>query len=190
MQHPSEDAGGFFIEGMIDLLLSEEYLSDSIRKKCVYHIIPMVNVDGFLKGMSRYNANMQDLNQQWFKTDGQPEVDAIKSWFLSYRERHGNVDLFIDIHSHGQHNPYNAVISEDPFFMQLTELLQKYWKVDYRRNQFNNSAAAYFSHMAGIPSATLELSQSHLGDEVYLTIEDYVRFGEGTVKAIYRHYNR
>jgi hypothetical protein len=61
--------------------------------------------------------------------------------------------------------------------------MDKYWPIGIYHSEFRGSSTAYF-HRKGIPSGTIELSQSHLDDGQYLEIEDYLSYGKGTVIAL------
>jgi hypothetical protein len=65
--------------------------------------------------------------------------------------------------------------------------MDQYWPIRIWHSEFKGSSCSYF-YGKDIPSGTIELSQSHLGDGKYLTIEDYLSFGRGTVQALSEFY--
>ena len=65
--------------------------------------------------------------------------------------------------------------------------MNKYWPMRIWHSEFRGSSCAYFNNK-GIPSGAIELSQSHLDDGKYLTIEDYLSFGRGTGLALNEYF--
>jgi hypothetical protein len=190
IQHSGEDAGGFMAEGMINFLISEAMEAKAARERCNYMIVPMMNPDGLYNGTSRYNMQMEDLNNIWLDdTKAQPEVTGVKEWETSWKAAGNDIDLFIDIHNHTQFHKYNVFIFEDHSQDSLVSIMNKYWPIRIWHSEFEGSSCAYFQRM-GIPSGTIELSQSHLDDGKYLTIEDYHSFGKGAVMALNEYFGK
>ena len=69
----------------------------------------------------------------------------------------------------------------------LATVMDKHWPIRNWHSEFKGSSCAYFFRKE-IPSGTIELSQSHLANGKYLTIEDYLSFGKGTVIAFNEYY--
>jgi len=188
LQHAGEDAGGFMAEGLIRFLLSEEKEAIVARKRFNYLIVPMMNPDGIFNGTSRYNMEMEDLNNIWLNDEKeQPEVTGLKKWADSWLSAGNEIDLFIDIHNHTQFHQYNVFIFQDHELDSLVTIMDGYWPIRIWHSEFKGSSCSYFYKM-GIPSGTIELSQSHLADGNYLSIEDYLSFGKGTVQALNEYY--
>ena len=185
LQHSGEDAGGFLVEGMIEYLLSENNGAAEARKDFVYKIIPMMNPDGIYNGITRYNSNRADLNSIWLKEDiKQPEVSQVKDWVNEWYNSGNQIDLFIDVHNHTQYYKLNALIYEkNPELDSLVQCMRTQWPLDVGHNGSEGSARSWLSQK-GVLSGTFELSQSRNFSEKYLTIEDYKKYGKGTVKAI------
>ena len=184
LQHAGEDAGGFMAEGIIQFLLSGNDEAVLARNRFNYFIVPMMNPDGIFNGTSRYNMEMEDLNNIWLNDDKkQPEVTGLKNWAESRLSAGNDIDLFIDIHNHTQFYRYNVFIFQDHKLDSLVNMMDKYWPIRIWHSEFKGSSCSYFIRK-GIPSGTIELSQSHLADGKYLDIEDYISFGKGTVQAL------
>ncbi|OGV50350.1 MAG: hypothetical protein A2017_15390 [Lentisphaerae bacterium GWF2_44_16] len=64
--HAYETAGSYCVEGIVEFLKSEDFISKYIRSKFNFHIVPMTNPDGVYRGMSRLTrekgADMNRLN--------------------------------------------------------------------------------------------------------------------------------
>ena len=184
LQHAGEDAGGFMVEGLIQFLLSEDEDAASARQRFNYFIVPMMNPDGIFNGTSRYNMEMEDLNNIWLNDEKQqPEVTGVKNWAESWLAAGNDIDLFIDIHNHTQFHQYNVFVLQGHELDSLASIMDKYWPIRNWHSEFKGSSCSYFYNM-GIPSTTIELSQSHLADGMYLTIDDYLSFGKATAMAL------
>jgi hypothetical protein len=194
LQHASEDCGGYFAEGMIKALQENQKYSE----KFIYKIIPMMNPDGLYFGVSRYNYNMEDLNSEWDDdiTDKEnlpvePEVLAVKNWQKDWIATGGNIDLWVDIHSHSQKAGDCAIIFGDERLHLLAEKINIYWPIrtnfrrpGSRRGGGGGSTPDSSSDTMNTLKLTMELSQSHNGDGVFLNIDDYKLHGKYFVKTI------
>jgi len=63
--HPGESNSSFVMEGLIEMLLSEEREAKQLRDTFVFKIIPMLNPDGVIVGNYRCSLAGLDLNRQW-----------------------------------------------------------------------------------------------------------------------------
>ncbi len=188
LQHAGEDAGGFMAEGMIDFLLSDDPEASEAKEKFIFNIIPMMNPDGIYHGISRYNLEMEDLNNIWTDNSrAQPPVTGVKNWVVKQYEAGNRIDLFIDIHNHTQFYTYNVFIFQDHTLDSLVTVMDKYWPTRIWHSGFEGSSCAWFLEN-NIPSGTIELSQSRIDNGDYLTIDDYFSYGEGTVRALLEYY--
>jgi hypothetical protein len=189
LQHAGEDAGAYMAEGLINFLISDDVGAQRAREKFNYMIVPMMNPDGIYNGTSRYNMEMEDLNNIWLNDEkAQPEVTGVKKWVQDWYARGKDIDFFIDIHNHSQFHQYNAFIFQDHSQDSLVILLNKYWPIRVWHSEFKGSSCSYF-YSKEIPSGTIELSQSHLADGKYLEIEDYLSFGKGTAEAMNEYFS-
>ena len=191
LQHASEDCGGYFAEGMIKALQENQEYSE----KFIYKIIPMMNPDGLYHGVTRYNYNMEDLNSEWDDdtTDKEnlpvePEVLAVKNWQKTWIAEGGKIDLRIDIHSHGQRRGDCSLLFRDEPLLLLAEKINNYWPI---RSGLRRPRPGGGGSMSTTPTdqmktlaATLELSQSHNGDGVFLNIDDYKLHGKYFITII------
>lgn len=188
LQHAGEDAGGYLAEGMMEYLLSDDPVATKARRNFVYHIVPMMNPDGIYQGTSRYNSNMADLNSIWMDESlTQPEVAGVKEWVHQWQEKGNRLSLFIDVHNHTQQNRRNVFIFQNPELENFVASMQEFWPVEGARSSFGGSSRTWF-YEQNIPSGTLELTQSRVGDGDYLTIDDYHQYGRGVVKAVRNYF--
>lgn len=192
LQHAGEYVGGFFVEGMVKYLLSDDARAAEARKKTIYKIVPMMNPDGIYNGMTRLNGNLEDLNQEWDDdyTDTahaptEPEVAAVKKWIRDWLKSGKKITLSIDVHSQGQEGSMNLLHAPEGVLDGFAEKSQKYWPIKSIPMIFPGSATECLFKEFKIPAGTYEIPQSKLeGENAYLTIEDYHNYGKGTVLGI------
>ncbi|MFA7159087.1 MAG: M14 family zinc carboxypeptidase [Kiritimatiellia bacterium] len=78
----------------------EETETLGIMSKCVFHLVPTVNVDCAHYGGNGCNASDRNTNRHW--TDGiQPENKAVIDYLQSLKEKRYKVGLAIDFHAGG-----------------------------------------------------------------------------------------
>lgn len=191
LQHAGEYCGGYVVSGLLDFLLSDDQNAAIARKTTVYKIIPMMNPDGIFHGITRFNANYEDLNQEWDDdfTDTihlpvEPEVAGVKKWIRDWRRSGRQIDLGLDIHSQGQEGSMNLLHTPKGILADLAPHLNKYWPVKYVPMEFSGSLNNCLTKEFNIPSGTFEIPQSRIGNGAYLTIEDYNNYGKGIALGI------
>jgi murein tripeptide amidase MpaA len=84
------------MEGALDRLLDpRDEVAAALLEAAQIHLVPIVNIDGAVRGHLRGNAAGLDLNRQWHEPDklGAPEVAAV----LEAMDRTG-VDVSLDVH--------------------------------------------------------------------------------------------
>lgn len=64
-QHPCETMGSFIAEALMKELTQSSLIQDWILDEFEVIVIPMVNPDGVIHGMSRVNMAGLDLNRHW-----------------------------------------------------------------------------------------------------------------------------
>jgi murein tripeptide amidase MpaA len=110
-QHPSETAGSWCIEGLIERLLDDQdAISRALLKKAVFHVVVNMNPDGSRRGNTRSNATGINLNREWEKPtmERSPEVFLVRQ-----KMSETGVDFYLDAHAwSGTHvfalGPYNV----------------------------------------------------------------------------------
>jgi hypothetical protein len=188
MQHAGEDAGGYFMEGLVNFLLSENAEAVEARNNFVYKLVPMMNPDGIFNGTSRYNMAMEDLNNIWLSSEkSQPEVEGVQRWTENWKAEGQQIDMFWDVHNHTQFYRYNVLIFKDNTLDSLQTVMDQFWPVRLWHSEPVGSSHAYFLQM-GVPSGSLELTQSFAETGDYLTIEDYHKYGKATVLGFNKYF--
>jgi len=79
--HPGETNSSYMMQGLIKYLVGDSMQATQLRKRIVFKIIPMINVDGVIVGNYRTSMSGNDLNRQFICPDKRmhPEVQAIKT---------------------------------------------------------------------------------------------------------------
>ena len=80
-QHPSETAGSWLVEGLLERLLDEQdAVSRTLLKKAVFYVMPNMNPDGTRRGNTRTNAKGANLNREWESPtmERSPEVFLVR----------------------------------------------------------------------------------------------------------------
>ena len=94
-QHPGESMAEWWMEGALDLLVSDDEVAARLRAAATLHIVPNANPDGSARGHLRTNAAGVNLNREWAAPtlERSPEVVHL----LSAMDASG-VDFAMDIH--------------------------------------------------------------------------------------------
>lgn len=197
LQHSGETIGGFFMEGMIDYLLSDAPDAQQAKRQIIFKLIPMMNPDGIFHGTTRFNNNREDLNQEWdddFSDSAhfpvEPEVNSVKMWIRKWLKEGKTIDMGLDVHSQGQEGEMNLLHAPTDSLRGLVQHLNAYWPVDLVPMEFSGSANDCLTHEFHILSGTFEIPQSNINGGSYLTIEDYQAYGRGTARGIADYFRR
>ncbi len=94
-QHAGETMASWWVEGFLRRLLSADPLAAKLLREMCFHIVPLANIDGAVRGHLRGSASGLDLNRQWDTPDPEraPEVAAV----LAAMRQKGCAAVF-DIH--------------------------------------------------------------------------------------------
>ena len=78
--HPGESNASWMMQGFIKYLLGNSLQAKQLRKRHIFKIIPMINVDGVIIGNYRTSMSGNDLNRRYHEPNPRlhPEVLAIK----------------------------------------------------------------------------------------------------------------
>lgn len=105
-QHPGETMAEWFIEGLVNRLLSQDELSKKLLETSVFYIVPNMNPDGSVRGNHRTNSNGHNLNREW---DNPSESNCPEVYYVQQAMQNKGVDLFIDVHG-DEEIPYNFMM--------------------------------------------------------------------------------
>lgn len=80
-QHPGETMAEWWMEGALDLLLSDDAVAKTLHAQTTLHIVPNMNPDGSARGHLRTNAAGVNLNREWHEPSlvRSPEVFHVRA---------------------------------------------------------------------------------------------------------------
>lgn len=131
-QHPGETMAEWFMEGLINKLLSPyEAISRKLLLDSVFYLVPNMNPDGSILGNLRVNSNGVNLNREWQNPSKEksPEV-----YYVRNKMEEVGVSMFFDIHG-DEALPYifTSGCDENPSFStkqkDLSEKFSHYFKL-------------------------------------------------------------
>ncbi|CAD7928064.1 unnamed protein product, partial [Amoebophrya sp. A25] len=99
-QHSGEVVGSWVMQGFLRFLLSKSPYARVLREKFVFHIIPMVNIDGVVYGNARCTLAGVDPNRVW--NDPNPIIHPVIHQIKEYMRwlPPDSIDIFLDFHGH------------------------------------------------------------------------------------------
>lgn len=108
-QHPGEVVGSWSVQGFIKFLLGPTPAARKLRETYIFHIVPMVNVDGVVHGNSRCTLAGVDPNRVWHDPNPiiHPVIYALKNHLRNMAQGAvvlggpcKSLELFLDFHGH------------------------------------------------------------------------------------------
>jgi hypothetical protein len=132
--HPWESASNWVAEGLINKLIGTGEEAKKWRDKFCIYLMPISNIDGVARGMTRFNVLGKDLNRNWLtETDSSlcPEKYVFEKFIAGLIKTGKRPILGLDLHNDDYGGLSTAThIKGDTLFlkkMQLFEsLLKKY----------------------------------------------------------------
>jgi cytosolic carboxypeptidase protein 5 len=97
--HPGETPASFVLDGIFNVLLSDDPRGLALRNNFVFKIIPVINPDGVYRGNFRVDQQGLNLNRCYALPDlsTQPTVFAIRKYFECLSPK---VRYYFDLHAH------------------------------------------------------------------------------------------
>ena len=94
-QHPGETMAEWWMEGALDMLVSDDRVAQELRAAATFYVVPNMNPDGSARGHLRTNSVGVNLNREWASPSPErsPEVFQV----LAAMDETG-VDFAMDIH--------------------------------------------------------------------------------------------
>eukprot|EP00931_Biecheleriopsis_adriatica_P003971 TRINITY_DN105711_c0_g1_i1.p1 TRINITY_DN105711_c0_g1~~TRINITY_DN105711_c0_g1_i1.p1 ORF type:complete len:1090 (-),score=156.22 TRINITY_DN105711_c0_g1_i1:40-3309(-) len=110
-QHPGEVVGSWAVQGLLKFLLGPSPAARTLRETYVFHVVPMVNVDGVVHGNSRCTLAGVDPNRVWHDPNPilHPVIFALKNHLRSLTQGLlppsaagpvKGIEMFLDLHGH------------------------------------------------------------------------------------------
>jgi hypothetical protein len=95
--HPGETVGSFMAEGFIKFITSNTEEAISLRRSCVFYVIPMLNPDGVVLGNTRTGLEGVDLNRKWDRPS-----QLLHPVIYVAKEMMREAVCFVDLHGHSK----------------------------------------------------------------------------------------
>ena len=82
--HPGESNSSWMMQGFINFIVGKSRQAVELRRRFIFKIIPMINVDGVIAGNYRTSLSGNDLNRRYLQPSKKlhPEIFAIKNLLL------------------------------------------------------------------------------------------------------------
>lgn len=189
--HAGETASVWGLEGSIDFLLSQDPGARALRKRVVFYIVPMLNVDGFSLGIDRRQATGVNI---WLDYQKFESREARLMWELVNRIR---PVIWLDYHSwhlgtaEGLYGPHPKFVGEEQYakITPLIAAIGKYFPVTQKYPETLDSPNTQALVKLGIPGFCPEFNfgkgangewktiadQKKLGTSILLGVADYLK---------------
>ena len=157
-QHPGETMAEWWMEGVLELLTSEDPLAAKLRAGARFHIVPNMNPDGSARGHLRTNAVGVNLNREWHapSLERSPEVFHVRAAMDET-----GVDFAIDAHG-DESIPYVFVAGFDgipSYRPETAQLFRRYVEALAARTPDFQTAHGYPPAPAGRANLTMATNQ-------------------------------
>jgi hypothetical protein len=103
--HPWESGSSWVAEGLIRRLLKNDDGARRLLEQYAAYVLPMANMDGVARGMTRFNIRGKDLNRNWDQPADPslaPENAALERWLEGAIAAGRGPHLAIEIHNDGR----------------------------------------------------------------------------------------
>lgn len=97
--HPGETHASWVFHGLIHFLLSKQDVAKELRKRVVFKLVPMLNVDGVIGGNYRTSFAGLDINRMFGDSVNKrlnPESTKLKELILEDKR----INFYLDLHGH------------------------------------------------------------------------------------------
>ncbi len=137
-QHAFETTMNYTLEGMIDFLISDNEKAVNIRKKTVFYVVPMMDVDNVATGASGRMQRPVDFNRDWSIN---PYWKAVKEVQQKIKETNKmyNYRIFLDVHSTypGAERPIFGIFNEYKSKEKEYKKMKTFFKLFYKNTKYN-----------------------------------------------------
>jgi predicted deacylase len=203
--HAGEVAGSYGIEGLLRELSGGSAAAKWLRRHCVVHAVPFVDVDSVVEGRYGKDHVPRDPNRDWSAGSLRPETRAIVRAVGASRRRERPA-VFIDLHCPGAGEPRSYPVLPNPtgladwnkiaFLAKCAErAAPREFPVRVREwgiRTVNWSAwisagtTCNWARDAGMTAITFEMTYNRTVRGNLATLELYTAFGAGLVRALER----
>ncbi|CAG9329115.1 unnamed protein product [Blepharisma stoltei] len=99
--HPGETHGSWAMEGFLNFITGNSSKAKKLRKKVVFKIVPMLNIDGVIAGNTRCSLTGEDLNRSFQDPNPKlnPVIYSLKNKAIQ-RSLNKKLTFYFDLHAH------------------------------------------------------------------------------------------
>lgn len=207
--HTSEAPCSWHLDAMLERLSdAEDGYAAELRKNIVFYVVPFANPDGVIFGLSRSNVTGVNQEINWDRPDSLTvkEVRNLKSVIVDILERHGRIDMFLNMHSQiddfATYWIHTAESTSDRFFADLMRFARltvdgnPYMK--FGDLQYSDLAPRYAEgwiwKLCGEEAlaVTFETPYTYYSENPYgewVTLDNLASFADHTLKAVGDYFN-
>jgi hypothetical protein len=205
--HAGEVTSAHAALGFLDQVTTDSPLGRTLRKNCIIHILPCLNVDGVYLGLTRWDSQGIDPERQWPNPSRIPEVANIRSRVDLYMASANPVLICLNLHSTvGSYTDSFFFKHVQPSVTAAFEIIQQNYinALNAATPLFNNLSAqtSQLSPDLFIESymwnnwAESVMAMTHEGhfhrritDNQYITGADYQQLGRAQAAALLQYFN-
>jgi hypothetical protein len=77
--HPNQTQSSWMADGLLRFLSSDERAAQAARRRFIFHVVPLVNVDGVAMGHTRTDASGQNIEPLWDVDRPPTEIALLKN---------------------------------------------------------------------------------------------------------------
>ena len=205
--HAGEVTSAHAALGFLDQVTTNTPLGSTLRKNCIIHILPCLNVDGVYMGLTRWDSQGIDPERQWPNPSRIPEVANIRARIDLYMASANPVLVCLNLHS------TVGVFTDSFFFKHVQPSVTAAFEV-IQQNYINalNAATPLFNNQSAQTSqlspdlfiesymwnnwAESVMAMTHEGhfyrritDNQYITGADYQEIGRAQAAALLQYFN-
>ncbi len=100
--HPSERQSQWLTQKIVEKLIGNSTIASALRSHVIFNIVPMYNPDGVELTLPRENSNGVDLERNWFVSNPQPEVAALKKKYFEFMN--SSIPIRVALNMHGDNS--------------------------------------------------------------------------------------
>jgi cytosolic carboxypeptidase protein 2/3 len=160
--HPGETNASWVTHKIMEYLLSNSQIAKGLRKRLIFHIVPMINPDGVVLGNHRCSILGRDINRRFDHPNSklEPEPYALRRHLKKIQKeafesgRFDKILAFIDIHAHsnrkscfmyGPHYPLHSSnymkIRVIPKLLSERTAMFRFYSCKFRTEEYKESWA-------------------------------------------------
>lgn len=204
--HAGEVTSTHSMLGFLEQIVDDSETGRRLREHCIFHVVPVLNVDGVGLGYTRWDALGRDPERPWCDVDI-PVVQAVKREVDTFMESESPIEVALNLHS-------TRGTYDDTFFFKhlapsvtpaFEDIQQRYIDAfaeatplfengDPQTSQLNPCLfiESYFWNNWGESVMALTHEghyERRVTDNAYLTGDDYREMGKGMATALIRYFD-